>query len=212
MGPGRLDVAGLALRLAFWLSLLSWLAWSWGWQYGQFFLPLYREVLDLALPDFGVAGFEIGRTHEYVFKAQVIAEHIMVREGRVLPAGFTVDAHTPLYVALIHPIVLAAAALVWPGLSWRGRLLRLALSLPFLVLLEALDVPLVLASSVNDLLTYSLNPRADAASALIDWVHVLDGGGRFALAIAAALGVGGMQGWLVGRRSGMPGAAGSRSY
>lgn len=116
--------------------------------------------------------------------------------------------HTPLYVALIHPIVLAAAALVWPGLSWRGRLLRLVLSLPFLVLLEALEVPLVLASSINDLLTYSLNPRADAASALIDWVHVLDGGGRFALAIAAALGVGGVQGRLVGRRSGMPEAGG----
>ncbi len=198
MSLGHRDVSGLALRLAFWLPLLFWAAWTWGWHYGHLFLPLYREVLDLALPDFGVVKFEIGRTHEYVFKAQVIAQHIMVREGQVLPAGFTVDSHTPMYIALTHPIVLAAAALVWPGLSWRGRLLRLLLSLPFLVLLEALDAPLVLASSINDLLTYSLNPQGDAASKLIDWVRVLDGGGRYALAITAALGAAGVHGWIRG--------------
>lgn len=193
---GRREVAGLALRLAVWLPVLFWLAWAWGWHYGHFFLPLYREVLDLALHDFGVVNFEIGRTHEYVFKAQVIAEHMMVREGRVLPSGFTVDTHTPMYVALIHPIILAAAALVWPGLNWRGRMARLLLSLPFLVLLGILDAPLVLASSINDLLTFSLNPQGDAASKLIDWVHVLDGGGRFALSLGAVLAVAGLHGRL----------------
>jgi len=186
------EARGIALRLLIWLPILFWLAWTWGWHYGQFFLPLYREVLDLALTDFSVASFEIARTHEYVFKAKVLAENIMVREGQVLPAGFTVDARTPVYAALTHPIVLAASALAWPALTWRGRLLRLLLSLPFLVLLEILDVPLVLASSINDLVTFSLNPQADAASALIDWVYVLDGGGRFALCIAASIAAG----WL----------------
>jgi hypothetical protein len=195
---GRREVAGLALRLAVWLPVLFWLAWAWGWHYGHFFLPLYREVLDLALPDFGVVNFEIGRTHEYVFKARVIAEHMMVREGQVLPSGFTVDTHTPMYVALIHPIILAAAALVWPRLNRRGRMARLLLSLPFLVLLGILDAPLVLASSINDLLTFSLNPRGDAASKLIDWVHVLDGGGRYALALSAVLGAA----WLHGSMRG----------
>lgn len=199
MNPGRREAAGVALRLVLWLPLLSWLAWTWGWHYGHSLLPLYREVLDLALPDFGVLSFEIGRTHEYVFKVQVIAERIMVREGRVLPAGFTVDSHTPMYVALIHPIVLALAALVWPRLSWSGRLIRLLLSLPFLILLEVLDVPLVLASSINDLLSFSLDPQGDEASRLIDWVRVLDGGGRFALAIAAALAAAGLHQGLSGR-------------
>jgi hypothetical protein len=55
-----------------------------------------------------------------------------------------------------------------------------------LLLLEILDVPLVLASSINDLLSYSVNSAADQASLLIDWTHVMDGGGRFALSLAAA--------------------------
>lgn len=196
MSLGRHDALGLALRLALWLPLLFWAAWAWGWHYGQFFLPLYRVVLDLALPDFAVLRFDIGRTHEYVFQAQVAAEHLLVMEGRVLPAGFTIDTHTPMYNALSHAIVLAIAALAWPGLSWQVRLARLALSVPFLVLLEAVDVPLLMASSIHDLLNYSLNPQGDAASLLLDWVRVLDGGGRYALAIAAAVGVAAVQGWL----------------
>lgn len=181
------EARGIALRLLIWLPILFWLASTWDWHYGHFFLPLYREVLDLALPDFGVASIEISRTHEYVFKSKVITEHILVWEGHVLPAGVSVDSHTPVYAALTHPIVLAASALAWPALTWRGRLLRLLLSLPFLVLLEILDVPLVLASSIYDHIAFSLNPQADADSALIDWVHVLDGGGRLALCITASI-------------------------
>jgi len=181
------EARDIALRLLIWLPILFWLAWTWGWHYGQFFLPLYREVLDLALTDFSVASFEIARTHEYVFKATVVTEHILVKGGHVLPAGVGMDTHTPMFAALTHPIVLAASALAWPALTWRGRLLRLLLSLPFLVLLEILDVPLLLASSINDLVTFSLNPEADAASVLIDWVRVLDGGGRLALCITASI-------------------------
>lgn len=183
---------GIVLRLLIWLPILFWLAWIWGLHYGQFFLPLYREVLDLALSDFSVASIEISRTHEYVFKAKVVTEHILVREGHVIPAGVDVNAHTPMFAALTHPIVLAASALAWPALSWRNRLLRLLLSLPFLVLLEILDAPLLLASSINDVVTFSLNPQADAASALIDWVRVLDGGGRLALCITSSIAAAGL--------------------
>lgn len=196
MSLARRDALGIVLRLGVWLPLLFWLAWVWGWNYADFLLPLYRYVLDAALPDFGVVYLGIGLEREYVFKAQVIAERLILVEGQIMPAGFTVDASTPMYIALIHPIVLAVAALVWPRLTWRGRALRLLLSLPFLVLLEALDTPLVLASSIRDLLSYSANPVADAASKLIDWTHVMDGGGRYAFALAAAFAAAGLHAWL----------------
>ncbi|MEW5769029.1 MAG: hypothetical protein AB1831_01570 [Pseudomonadota bacterium] len=191
----------MGLRLLLCLPPLFWAAWAWGQDYGQFFLPLYRVVLDLALPDFGVLSLEIGHAQELVFKTQVIAERMIVVQGRALPAGLTVDSHTPLFTVLIHPIVLCAAALAWPGLAPPHRLLRLGLSLPFLVVLECLDTPLVFASSIHDLLSYSLNPAADQASRLIDWVRVLDGGGRFALCVAAAFAAAGLQGLVVGRLS-----------
>ncbi len=181
----RVEVHGVLLRLLLWLPLLIGLSWNHGGQLVEALLPLYRAVLDGVLADFGVLSLEIGYRREHVFIAKLVAEQMPVVHGRVLPTGFTVDTVTPIYGALIHPVVLAAAALAWPGLRWRGRLLRLLASLPLLLLLEVLDVPLVLASSVNDLLSFSLDPEADQASRLVDWGRLMDGGGRFALAIAA---------------------------
>lgn len=186
MNAARSVVPGIVLRLLIWLPILLWAAWAWGWYYADFWLPLYQYVLDWVLADFGVVYLGIALGHEYVFDTQVIAERAMLVHGHILPAGLTVHASTPLYVVLIHPVVLAAAALVWPFLHWRARLLRLVLSLPCLIVLEVLDVPLVLASSIGDLLSFSLAPGADAASLRIDWMRVMDGGGRFALSLALA--------------------------
>ena len=186
MNAARGIAPGIILRLLIWLPVLLWAAWAWGWHYADFWLPWHARILDWALPDFGVVHLGIAFGHEHVFDVQVIAERAMLVQGQVLPAGLTVSASTPMYAALIHPVVLAAAALVWPLPHWRARLLRLLLSLPCLVVLEALDVPLVLASSISDLLSFSLDPGADATSLRIDWARVMDGGGRFALSLALA--------------------------
>ncbi|MDP2030720.1 MAG: hypothetical protein Q8K12_13860 [Thiobacillus sp.] len=196
MSETRFAATGIILRLLFWLPLLLWVAWAWGWYYADFWLPVYTRVLAWVLPDFGVVHFGIALGREYVFDTQVMAKHALLVQGQMLPAGLTVDASTPMYAALIHPIVLAAAALVWPLPSWRDRLLRLGLSLPFLLMLEVFDVPLVLASSIGDLLSYTLNPVADRASWRVDWTRVMDGGGRFALSLAMAFAAAQLHQWL----------------
>lgn len=196
---------GIILRLLIWLPVLLWAAWAWGWHYADFWLPWYGRILDWALPDFGVVYLGIALGHEYVFDTQVTAQRAMLVQGQVLSAGLTVNASMPMYAALIHPIVLAAAALVWPLPHWRARLLRLLLSLPCLVVLEALDVPLVLASSINDLLSHSLDPAADAASLRVDWTRVMDGGGRFALSLAMAFAAALLHEALASRRAAQPG-------
>ena len=198
MNLTRREALGMLLRLTLGLPVLLWLAWIGGKDYANFFMPLYKFVLNLVLPDFGVLSLGIRMGNEYVFATEVIAEHVQVLYGQVLPAGFTIQASTPMYIALLHPLVLALAALVWPRLSWTARLLRLLASLPLLVLLEVLDVPLVLASSIHDLLSFNLAPNGDNAPWLVEWVHVMDGGGRFALSIAAAVGAAGLQ-QIVGR-------------
>lgn len=186
MTDARQIARGVLLRLLFWLPLLAAAAWAWGWHYADFWLPWYARVLDAVLPDFGVVYLGIGFGREYVFETQVIAERSLLMHGQLLSAGFTVDAATPMYGALVHPLVLATAALVWPLPDWRARLLRLLLSLPCLLLLATLDTPLVLASAINDLLSYTLDPAADTASWRVDWTRVMDGGGRFALSLALA--------------------------
>ncbi len=199
-------LGSLALRLALVLPLLVIAAQRGGEAYGRFWLPWYQTVLRGALPDYRVASLTVARHHdEWQIAARVLAADYQDIGGRLLPPGFTVTASTLLDHALIHPLILLAAALAWPGLSWRQRLLRLLLSLPLLGLLESLDVPLSLAGAVSDVVTWQASQGFAPASVLTDWSVMLDGGGRLALSLAAAVVCAVLQGWLQFRL----GAAGS---
>ncbi len=198
----RSAVAGIGLRLVLVVPLLVWLAQTWGPHYVQAWLPWYRAVLELALPAYDVSSLElVWQRGQWRIAATFVSERLLVVHGRLLPTGASVSASTLMSHALLHPLVLVAAALAWPGLRWRARLERLLLSLPLLLLLATLDVPLALASSVVDLVSWMASPAADAASWRVDWVRVLDGGGRVALCIAAAFGAAGLHAWL--RRNGL---------
>ena len=199
-------LGSLALRLAFVLPLLLVAAQGWGDVYGQFWLPWYRVVLNGVLPDYQVTSLALASHHgERQVIAQFLATDYQDIAGRLLPPGFSVKASTLLDHALIHPLILLAAALAWPGLSWRQRLLRLLLSLPLLGLLESLDVPLSLAGAISDVVTWQASQGFAPASVLTDWSVMLDGGGRLALSLAAAVVCAVLQGWLQFRL----GAAGS---
>jgi len=199
--PGRRVLGGIALRLALGLPLLIWLAQAWGWHYANLWLPWYRTVLELALPNYAVVSLGLSwQQGEWRIVGEFVTERLTVVHGQLVPAGTAVSASTLMAHSLKHPLILAAAALAWPGLSWRGRGLRLLLCLPLLLLLATLDAPLVLASAVSDLVSWMASPQADAASVLVDWARLLDGGGRVALSLAAALAAAAVQGWLVGAR------------
>jgi len=199
--PGRRVLGGIALRLALGLPLLIWLAQAWGWHYANLWLPWYRTVLELALPNYAVVSLGLSwQQGEWRIVGEFVTERLTVVHGQLVPAGTAVTASTLMAHSLKHPLILAAAALAWPGLSWRGRGLRLLLCLPLLLLLATLDAPLVLASAVSDLVSWMASPQADAASVLVDWARLLDGGGRVALSLAAALAAAAVQGWLVGAR------------
>ncbi|MDD4882147.1 MAG: hypothetical protein PHR30_09270 [Gallionellaceae bacterium] len=186
MSLSRPEARATALRLALWLPILLWLGWRWGWDYAHWFLPLYRDVLGAVLGGFRFADIEIVRSHEYLFRAAYTTARSLVVGGRVVSAGLDGYVQVPVYYALTHAIVLAAAALAWPGLTWRGRAVRLLASLPVLLMLEALDVPLVMYGSINDAVMQTYAAQAYRIDRPVDWVTLLEGGGRSALCIAAA--------------------------
>ena len=66
-------------------------------------------------------------------------------------------------------------------LGCRSRLRRLAVSIPLLLLLEALDIPLALAGGIEETLS-----GAGQSGHGPDWARLLDGGGRYAISVAAA--------------------------
>ena len=192
MTLGPRETWGVVLRLALWLPLLLWTTWIWGWHYAHFFNPLYQYVLNHLLDGLQVGDIQLIHTREYMFSAPYVVEAMQVIHGHFISRNMDGSVQQPIYYALTHPIVLATAALVWPGLSWKGRILRLLVSLPVLLLLEAVDIPLIIYSSINDILIQTFDPKGYLASRPIDWVRLLEGGGRFALCIAAAFMAAGM--------------------
>lgn len=177
---------GIALRLLIWLPVLLWAAWQWGLNYAELVRPWYQTLLGYGLDGLRFGDIQIIRTHEYLLRVPYVVESMRVIGGHVIPRNLDGYLLVPVYSILAHPIVLAAAALAWPGLSWKQRWVRLLLSLPVLVVLEAVDMPLVTYSFINKALAMNYDPGYLTAKPLY-WMNVLEGGGRFALSIAAAV-------------------------
>ena len=177
---------GIALRLLIWLPLLLWGAWQWGRDYADLFRPLYTTVLSYGLDGLRFGDIQIVRTHEYLLRVPYVVEAMRVIGGHVIPRNLDGFLLVPVYSILAHPIVLAAAALAWPGLRWKERWVRLLISLPVLVVLEAVDTPLVIYSFINKMLALTYDPGYLTAKPMY-WLNLLEGGGRFALSIAAAV-------------------------
>jgi len=176
------------LNLLIALPLLLVLSILFGDHYVDVFLPLYRVVLDFALPGFDVV--QISRSHangESVVAATVLAMRDQIVGGHTAPAGFSIDTSTLAAHAGKHGVVMLLVPMLWPGLSFAQRLRSLAMVLLALPLIEAIDIPLVLAGAVCDLLEASLAADMVSQSWLVAWVRVMDGGGRVALPISVGV-------------------------
>lgn len=186
MSLRRPEALGVSIRLLLWGPLLLWLGWRWQVDYANLVAPLYRVVLSLVLGGFQFADIELVRTHENLFKAAYVTVEALIQNLRVVPAGLDGYVQAPVYYALTHPIVLGVAAMAWPGLSWQGRLTRLLVSVPVLIILEVIDVPLVMYSSITDAIMQTYDPGGYAIDKPFDWIALLEGGGRIAFCLAAA--------------------------
>lgn len=178
----------MSLNLLITLPLLLALSILFGDHYVDIFLPLYHVVLDFALPGFEVV--QISRSHangESVVAATVLAVRDQVVGGHTAPAGFSIDASTLAAHAGKHVVLLLLVPMLWPGLKFSQRWFCSAVACLMLPMLEALDIPLVLAGAVCDLLEMSLAPDMASRSWLVHWVRVLDGGGRVVLPIALGI-------------------------
>jgi hypothetical protein len=173
--PAWLRVFAVLVLLAATLALF-------GRHYAEMCLPLYQLTLRVLKPDYRVRTLEIGSENKPVITL-AIERRLMLKDtrGELRPAMVLGHASTQMGYALVHPFILIGLVLVWPGLSLRRRAERLLISLPLLLLLEALDIPLALAGGIEDLILDPVpTPRGS------DWSVVMDGGGRYALSFAAA--------------------------
>jgi len=186
-----------AIFLAAYLALLA-LSMQYGQRYIELLLPLYRWEVGWFTPDYRILSLGIQDNHgEAVVALNLLQTRLTVIEDHLLYPGGTFSSSTLAGHALQHALLMLSLLAAWPVRHFSGRLLLLVSAVPFLLLMEMLDTPLMLLGAIDDLILANVAP--DASSFLIYWMHFLDGGGRLALSIAAALAAVGFGRMLVTR-------------
>jgi hypothetical protein len=82
-----------------------------------------------------------------------------------------------------YPILALATVLVCRALSTRRRLWGVGFALAGCAAAACLDIPFVLAGSLDDFVQFYLHGATTPKSLLIGWMEFLNGGGRFLIAL-----------------------------
>lgn len=193
-----------ALFLAAYLALLG-LSLQFGPHYVEFLLPLYRWEIAALTPNYHIASLALADNRgETVVAVTLDLVRYIVVAGHAIAPGGNISSSTLAGHALQHPLLMLSLLAAWPAPSISRRIALLAIALPFLLLVEMLDVPLVLLGSIDDLILANVAPGT--TSFLVVWMHFMNGGGRLALSIAAALAAVGVGRMLAARLGRVPAA------
>lgn len=203
--PGR----EAALRLILAYAAVSAAALAWGPLYVEGCLPLYRAVFSALGPQYRLDALTLDTlpSGEAVIAAAVTTRELFAVGGGLVPAGLAMTASTLAGHALQPPTLLFAIGLAWRLRGAVARALQLVLLGALLVVIEAVDVPLVLLASVYDLLYANFAVPGVRPSWLVSWMDALNGGGRLVLSVAAAVAASLAAARLAGARAGRAAAA-----
>ena len=181
------------LTYAVWLGLSL----QFGHAYVEHLLPLYRWEINWLTPDYRIVSLTLADNRgEQVIALRLQLVRYIVVAGHVLPPGGSISSSTLTGAALQHVILMQSLLAAWPAKNTASRLVLMAMSLPWLMLVEMLDVPLVLLGSIDDLILANIAP--DTGSNWVAWMNFMNGGGRLALTIVAALACVACRNWLAG--------------
>lgn len=162
-----------------------------GEKYGEQLLPLYQLTLKVVAPEFDITNLKIiEKKQQKLFSATFVNRESRMIGGQELKAQADITSTTLLGHALQHLILIATITLCWMAYRWKNwlyNLLMLLLTIPALLLTEVLDVPMVLFGAVQDLIYFYLSPDQLSRSPAVTWMHIMNGGGRLALAVGSIL-------------------------
>ncbi len=180
--------------LASYIVLLMFFS-QFGPYYFKLFEGLFRWEINVLYPQFKVTSIQ---TEDYQGQQMIslsvtLADNIFLDDGTVLhSAGRPYTSKTISVNQYLHPILIFSILAAWPGILLRDRFKVFLLTLPFLVIVEMLDIPVLLATRCNEVMRANLLHDALADKRLGSyWAAFLHTGGRAALSVTAAgLGLG----------------------
>jgi hypothetical protein len=176
-----------ALRLAAAITIMVLIAARFGDVIAATLLPIIRSEIEVLVPEVRIEAIAIGKAGaDSVIRLEAGPAAVVMVAGKLLPLApqtrFWIS--TPTGHVFQTWILLIAVLTAWPATSSGTRLARLALGVPVLSLLFLIDVPMVLASELNQTLR---ELAAESSLAPLDtWKQFLEGGGRLALPIVTA--------------------------
>ena len=153
-------------------------------------LPLLQWEINTIAPHYHLIGLDIERQRgEAVLKANLTTRRPLMIMGRTVPAGIPMECST-LVGHLWQPLILLLSTVSAACMLRRTHLLlMLALTIIASGALIMMDVPFVLIGALEDMVLSIASPHSGELSAWVVWMNFLNGGGRLALGIAAALSV-----------------------
>lgn len=169
-------------------GLLTWLAHTAGDALPESLLPLFRWELEWLLRDFSIDYLNLQEQQgETVVLMQATLQEYRVILGRLIPPGINVNASTLALHAWAHPILLFSLLAAWPGIPYAHKPMLLLAGVPWVLLAELMDIPLILWGAVEDILYWQADPAMNNPPLGPIVQHALDGGGRYGITILFAL-------------------------
>jgi hypothetical protein len=155
--------------------------------YARLARPYYARVCSLIAQRHPWTVLDLKVTQDNREHSAVLRLTGEVRRHREDPRpGALVVSRIQVGEAVEAPVVFWTVVIVWPALSWRQRLLRVALGIPFFLGLEAATTGVQLIHSMPQA-SAILAGNDEPLTAWERWSRFLEAGGRFVLELTAAL-------------------------
>jgi len=160
--------------------------WTWGDPWARALIPLYRWSFTQLTPHYQIRSLRVEQDNgERVFKLHAQTTGARNIAGQSVPEGTSVSSTTLAGHAFQPVIVLISAAFLWPVRTRGERITLVLFALPVLIVVEMIDVPLVLAGALDDVVLFNVAPDQLSASLLVQAMHYMNSGGRLALSLVA---------------------------
>ncbi len=126
---------------------------------------------------------------EQVFALQAQTAEIRYFDSRILPAAIDINSSTLIGHSLQSLVLFYTLFTLLPLKSIQAWLIYSAISIPVILLVLALDVPFVLIGALEDLVLSHFDPESLSYSPSVQWMHLMNSGGRLVLPIVAIAGI-----------------------
>lgn len=177
---------GIGIIICF--CLLNVVMFFWGEYLLKLLLPFYSLAIDIISTELEVESISLGMQGSTKQILVVVKNPQQLNFGATsMPAGIPMQLSTLQGHALQHLIIIYSIILAWPPMFSKNKLMLLLTSVPFLLMVELIDIPFVLLGSGYDLIYSNLAPHLATSAPSIMFMDFLNGGGRLALSIAAAI-------------------------